>query len=61
MVFFTIEGFSLLLHWSWYPVDVIVFLFHCLGDGWHLRKTNWCGEEAEILEDEVRRRCLREM
>ena len=24
------------------------------GEGWHLRKTNWCGEEAEILEDEVK-------
>ena len=23
------------------------------GDCWHLRKTNWCGEEADVLEDEV--------
>ena len=23
-----------------------------LTGGWHLRKTNWCGEAAEILEDE---------
>jgi len=25
------------------------------GDQWHLRKTNWCGEAAEILDDEVTR------
>ena len=24
----------------------------CLTGGWHLRKTNWCGEAADILEDE---------
>ena len=23
------------------------------GDEWHLRRTNWCGEAAEILDDEV--------
>ena len=25
-----------------------------VGDEWHLRKTNWCGEAAEILDDEVK-------
>ena len=23
------------------------------GEDWHLRRTNWCGEPAELLEDEV--------
>ena len=23
------------------------------GDAWHLRRTNWCGEAAETLDDEV--------
>lgn len=25
--------------------------FSLLGNEWHLRKTNWCGEEAQVLDD----------
>ena len=25
----------------------------CTGDQWHLRRTNWCREAVEVLEDEV--------
>ena len=27
------------------------FLYAISGDAWHLRKTNWCGEEADLLDD----------
>ena len=29
------------------------YLMKYLGEEWHLRKTNWCGEAADILDDEV--------
>ena len=32
---------------------MLVMLRNCTGDDWHLRRTNWCGEAAEILDDEV--------
>ena len=47
VIFILLGSFSLYFVWQFY--------FCFLGDDWHLRKTNWCGEEAEILEDEVRR------
>ena len=33
---------------------IIIMYLHCVGDEWHLRKTNWCGEAADILDSEVR-------
>ena len=25
-----------------------------VGKQWHLRRTNWCGEAADVLDDDVR-------
>ena len=33
---------------------ICTYVYMCIGDCWHLRKTDWSGEEADILEDEVR-------
>lgn len=30
-----------------------------IGRDWHLKKTNWCGEAAENLTDEVRKVVLK--
>lgn len=34
-------------------LDVVIFFSLLLGLEWHLRKTNWCGEMGEVLDDEV--------
>lgn len=38
-------------------ISVILNITACVlahvGDEWHLRKTNWCGEAADILDNEV--------
>ena len=31
-----------------------VVLCNIIGEQWHLQRTNWCGEVADVLEDEVR-------
>ena len=33
---------------------MVVGMSGVTGDQWHLRKTNWCGESTEFLQDTVR-------
>ena len=34
--------------------NALTHIIHvCTGDQWHLRRTNWCREAVEVLEDEV--------
>ena len=35
--------------WGFNSVAFSLLVF--LDDGWHLQKTNWCGEAAEVLDD----------
>ena len=37
------------------PYSLVVIMHMMSGDQWHLRKTNWCGEATDILDDEVTR------
>ena len=37
-------------------LEVVIHHFWLMspaGEEWHLRKTNWCGEASDLLDDEV--------